>query len=105
MSACCCNPNAPTSALARRICKIAAWTFPTAILALMPKCPACLAAYVAVWTGVGLSLSTASYLRTVLLVLCAASLIYPILKIPVAHGEIRAWFGKRRTEQLRTRVE
>ena len=39
---------------------------PRALLALMPKCPAFLAAYVAVETEIGLSLCTATYLRAVL---------------------------------------
>jgi hypothetical protein len=52
------------------------WLFPTALLVLMPKCPFCVAAYVALFTGVGVSVSTARWIQILMLVLCLTSLVY-----------------------------
>jgi hypothetical protein len=46
------------------------------MIALLPKCPACLAAWLAVAAGVGLSVPAAGLLRTLLLVLSVAPWIY-----------------------------
>ena len=76
MSACC--PAASGRKMptwARRVREMFAWTVPSAILVLAPKCPACLAAHVFLWTGLGVSLSTATYLRWALLFLCIALLL------------------------------
>ena len=71
---CCQRPE--NADLGRRVRELFAWVLPGTILVLLPKCPACLAAHLAIWTGLGLSLSTAAYLRLVLLLLCTASLLF-----------------------------
>ena len=71
---CCCEDSRARTA-GRRFIDVVGWILPGAILALIPKCPMCLAAYVALWTGVNLSFSAATHLRVLLLVLCAASIL------------------------------
>ena len=80
MSVCCdAASDRKTPTLARRVREILAWVLPGAILVSVPKCPVCLAAHVALWTGLGLSLSTAAYVRWGLLVLCVASLLFLVM--------------------------
>ena len=64
----------------RRGLKVVQWLAPAVILALVPKCPACVAAYVALLTGAGISFSTAAYLRIILLALCLGSLAYLVAR-------------------------
>ena len=56
-------------------------------MALMPKCPVCVAAYVTLVSGFGLSITAATYLRNSLIAICVTSLAY------VALGLIRSRFG------------
>lgn len=54
----------PARSRARRgVIGLVQWMVPVTVLALVPKCPACVAAYVLLFTGVGLSLSTAAAMR------------------------------------------
>jgi hypothetical protein len=46
----------------------------------MPKCPACLAGYVAVGTGLAIPYSSAAYLRTSLIAACIAALCFATLR-------------------------
>ena len=63
-------------------------------MVLMPKCPACLAAYVTLWTGVGLSLATATYLRWGLLLLCIGALLLLFVERLERGGTIFRHFNK-----------
>lgn len=56
---------------------------PGAILALMPKCPACLAAYLALGAGIGISVPAAANLRMVAIVL--AVVVLDVLAIRAVH--------------------
>ena len=46
----------------------------------MPKCPLCVAAYVALFTGVGVSVSTARWIQILMLAFCLISLAYLAVK-------------------------
>jgi hypothetical protein len=77
----------------RRSFGVAGWAVPGVTLALMPKCPACVAAYVALATGVGVSLSTATRLRAALVALCVVTLAFF-----VARSARRLVWGRRTAE-------
>jgi hypothetical protein len=59
----------------QRVVVGAEWAVPVATLIMIPKCPACVAAYVLLFTGIGLSWSAASTLRWALIVLSVAVLM------------------------------
>jgi hypothetical protein len=64
----------------RRAVDVIGWILPTAILAVIPKCPVCLAAYVALCTGIGISVAAAANLRAVLIIVCVFSLVFLVAR-------------------------
>lgn len=63
------------SAQVRRGVAATSWLIPGGLLLLMPKCPVCLAGYIALFTGIGISVPGASWIRISLIVVCVASLL------------------------------
>src|SRR5260221_13890216 len=59
-----------------RFLRLIGWIAPSALLALIPKCPVCLAGYAVIGTSVGFSLQTMAHLRLALVILCIASLSF-----------------------------
>ena len=66
----------------RRVISVAA---PALVLALLPKCPLCIAAYIAIGTGIGISVSTAAYIRGGILTICAMAFVVLVVRV------VRAW--------------
>ncbi len=81
MSGCCeTTGSGQSSTWTRRARELFAWMLPSVTLLLVPKCPACLAAQLALWTGLGFSLPVATYLRWALLLVCVGSLVWLVVE-------------------------
>lgn len=65
--------------------KFLAVLVPGLLWTLIPKCPACLAAYIALATGLSVSVSVASHLRYVLIA------IFLVTVSVVAWSQVRRW--------------
>ncbi len=70
----CCHSKARDQKTGRSLQGIAAWLVPSALLALMPKCPLCLATYVALCAGVTISGWSAQLLMRTVTALCLGTL-------------------------------
>jgi hypothetical protein len=84
----CSNCSLPTRF--RGVGRFFSWILPSAILVLMPKCPVCLAAYIALGAGVGLSLPSAENLRVGALALSGAVLSALVIRVAVRFHPSRA---------------
>jgi hypothetical protein len=73
----CCEIPITTPQLSIRAA--ARWIIPSAILLAVPKCPLCIAAYIALSTGFGISISAAAEIRTALIAASLALLAYALI--------------------------
>ena len=62
--------------LFRRAWRGVPWLFPAAFLILMPKCPMCVVGYVTLFTGIGITVSTAQWIQILMPAFCLTSLAY-----------------------------
>ncbi len=69
----CCAGERPPRRLACRLFGTAASLLPGAVLLLLPKCPLCLAAWLTVITGVGLSAAAAAHVRGMIVMFWASA--------------------------------
>ena len=71
----------------------ARWIVPGALLALMPKCPMCLAAYVALGTGLTMSYSSAHILMRALTALCIGTLALCLVRLVISWRQNKQTFN------------
>ena len=68
---------------------------PSALVALLPKSPACLAGYLALGTGIGVSVTAAQRVQTAVIVVCVASLFVLAVRLrlsrPARVPGLRPW--------------
>lgn len=69
--------NSPeTRTFVRRTLRAIEWAVPLVSLALIPKCPGCIAAYVLLISGIGLSFAAATAIRFGLIGVCIVAIAY-----------------------------
>jgi hypothetical protein len=78
----CCTGGGPSSRrLARQISGAAASILPGAVLMLLPKCPLCLAAWLGLAAGIGVSAAAAACVRGLIVVFWIAAVALAAARI------------------------
>jgi hypothetical protein len=88
----CCAGKGLSGPIARRLAGAATSVLPGAVLVLLPKCPLCLAAWLTLFTGIGVSEATAAQLRGLIVVFSIAAIAL------IAARMIRAYRLQRYTQ-------
>lgn len=77
---CCEVPREKAAGKARRFRGLSGVIGSGALLILLPKCPVCVAVYLAFWTGAGFLVPAAHYVRLVAAGLFVGSLLYVLAR-------------------------
>jgi hypothetical protein len=70
------RPGCSCQSRSRKVGQAVGWIVPGIVLAVMPKCPLCLAAYIALFTGIGISLAVAKFAWWLVVIICVGILAY-----------------------------
>jgi hypothetical protein len=65
-----------SNGLLRRAWEMTQWLCPTVAMIMIPKCPMCVAADIAIFSGLGVSVKTARWIQILMLCLCGISIVY-----------------------------
>jgi hypothetical protein len=85
----------------RRVQGVAGLILPGTVLALMPKCPVCLAAYVALGTGFTLSYPSAHLCMQAITALCISALAFCVASRMLRHHRRQHSFNLQPTSTSR----
>jgi hypothetical protein len=77
----CCTGEGSSRCLVRRLSGPAASILPGAALVLLPKCPLCLAAWLTVVTGIGVSAATAERMHWLIVVFWVGAMAFAAVRI------------------------
>lgn len=102
---CCCDTRSSERSGTQRAIRVANWLVPSIVLASLPKCPVCVAAYVTLFTGCGISFATAGLARWLILTGCIAFLAYlsvqTLCDLAVRFFVARGFTWRERADKLR----
>jgi len=70
------TPDITATSWPSRVAALIQWALPITTLALVPKCPGCVAGYVLLITGLGISFTAATAMRWSLIAISIAALAY-----------------------------